>query len=206
MKLFISLFVFFGLLGKPALVQQPYAILETDDPIVEEAPEEIETKTIQEITTEIAEKYLGEYLEKQLIADIVTVAFAVLGYAGLFVTYVKYRKNKKETTEKVSETIEKELRENLIKSFVKLSDDTIKPLLEQNKELKEGYETIMKVLVLMQDSTPKGKVAIIDYLGHKTKNNEIKEQSEKIVEEIEKNETIKEEVNSKVSGEYEEIF
>lgn len=168
--------------------------------------ETTETKDVQTLVTEIAQEYLGEYFDKQLIANVVTVIFGVLGYVGFVITNLKYRKYKNETTGEVKTTIVDELNVHFNKAFELLSDEKIKPLIEQNEELKKGYETIMKVLVLMQDATASGKVALIEYLGSKTNSQEVKEASEQVTEKIEQEEANKKEITEKVSGEYKDIF
>ena len=177
---------------------------ETTQPVVTTAApveEEVDYKEAQQVVTEIATKYLGEYLDKQLIADIVALAFGVISLFALIGTYIKYKKAHKDTNDVVAQSIEKE-----IKKQIKDLDGLVKPLVEQNEELKKGYETIMKVLVLMQDASPKGKVALIDYLGSKTDNKEVKDATEQVNEEIKKQEETKKEVTEKVNGEYEIIF
>ena len=178
---------------------------ETTQPVVTTAApveeEEIDYKEAQQVVTDIATKYLGEYLDKQLIADIVALAFGVISLFALIGTYIKYKKAHKDTNDVVAQSIEKEIKDKL-----KDVNELVKPLIEQNKELKDGYETIMKVLVLMQDASPKGKVALIDYLGSKTDNKEIKDATEQVNEEIKKQEETKKEVTEKVNGEYENIF
>lgn len=177
----------------------------TTAPVVTTAPveedDEIDYKEAQQVVTEIATKYLGEYLDKQLIADIVALAFGVISLFALIGTYIKYKKAHKDTNDVVAQSIEREIKDKL-----KDVNELVKPLIEQNKELKDGYETIMKVLVLMQDASPKGKVALIDYLGSKTDNKEIKDATEQVNEEIKKQEETKKEVTEKVNGEYENIF
>lgn len=167
--------------------------------------DDYDTKDAQEVVTEIATKYLGEYLDKQMIADIVALVFGLISLGILVGTYIKYKKGNKDTNDVVAQSIERELKER-INAFVDQTITLIEPLIEQNKELKEGYETIMKVLVLMQDASPKGKIALIDYLGRKTDNKDVKEASEQVQAEIEKQEEIKKEVTDKVSGDYEKIF
>jgi len=178
-------------------------VLETTTDVYDE--KDYDTKDAQQVVTEIAEKYLGEYLDKQLIADIVALVFGAVSLCIFIGTYIKYKKAHKDTNDVVAQSIERELKEK-INAFVNQTTALIEPLIEQNKELKEGYETIMKVLVLMQDATPKGKVALIDYLGGKTSNKEVKEASEQVQAEIEKQEETKKEVTEKVNGEYENIF
>ena len=180
----------------------------TNAPATTEAPatdDEVDYKEAQEVVTEIATKYLGEYLDKQLIADIVALVFGAISLGILAGTYIKYKKGNKDTNDVVEQAIERELKEKII-DFTNQSNKLIQPLIEQNEELKKGYETIMKVLVLMQDASPKGKVALIDYLGGKTNNQEVKETAEQVQAEIEKQEETKKEVTEKVNGEYENIF
>ena len=180
----------------------------TNAPATTEAPatdDEIDYKEAQEVVTEIATKYLGEYLDKQLIADIVALVFGAISLGALLVTYVRYKRSNKDTNDVVTQSIERELK-NKLNEFFTQTNNLVQPLVDQNEELKKGYETIMKVLVLMQDASPKGKVALIDYLGGKTDNKEVKETAEQVQAEIEKQEETKKEVTEKVNGEYENIF
>lgn len=174
-------------------------VVTTATPVEED--DEIDYKEAQQVVTEIATKYLGDYLDKQLIADIVALVFGLISLGILVGTYIKYKKSHKDTNDVVAQSIEREIKKKL-----KETDELIKPLIEQNEELKKGYETIMKVLVLMQDASPKGKVALIDYLGSKTENKEVKDATEQVQAEIEKQEETKKEVTEKVNGEYENIF
>ena len=233
MKLFLSILTIFGfLLVVPATIKAEGTTTETptttEAPVTTQAPttttattttapavtnsdetpseDTYESKDIQQIVTEIAQESLGDYFDKQLIANVVTIAFGLIGFACWVITNAKYKKYKNNTTGEVKTTIIDELNLHFTKAFELLSDEKIKPILEQTEELKKGYETIMKVLVLMQDATATGKIALIDYLGNKTNNVEVKEASAQVQEKLEKEEETKKEVTEKVSGEYEEIF
>ena len=212
MKYLFSLLALFGLLF--VLPQVKVRAEEDVEPMTEEVVEEeeqeeqpivIENKNAQEIVTEVAEKYLGEYLDKQLIADIVALLFGMTGVVGVFVTNLIYRKSGKSGVNAFMDALEKNDGKHLKEFIAQLEQDKEK-LANQVNQLKVGYETIMKVLVLMQDSTPKGKIALIEYLGSKTNDDSIQEVVKEVGEEIKKQEEVKAEVNEKVNGDYEEIF
>lgn len=174
------------------------------------AEEVVEPEPEQAITEEeFGEKvkgYLEQYVGDSLAIKIVEWLVDAGVLAGMFGVWLKYRKYKHNTVEEVVGAVKTEVGTYTANAINSLSEKEIKSIIDSIKDLETATETIMKVLVLMQDTTPEGKVALLDYLGSKTKNEDIKEQAEvekeKIAEKIEKDDAVRE----KVSGEYEEIF
>lgn len=181
-------------------------------PVVQISAEEIDPEPEQqeEITEEkFAEKvkaYVEQYTGESLAIKIVGWLVDAGVLSGMFVVWLKYRKYKHNTVEEVVGAVKDEIGTYTKDTINSLSEKEIKSIIDKVADLETATETIMKVLVLMQDTTPEGKVALLDYLGSKTKNDEVKEQAavekEKIADKIERDEAIK----SKVSGDYEEIF
>jgi len=166
---------------------------------------EVENEEEKEALDEIKAK-LSEHLDKELVEDIFKYVFdGTLGLA-LVGIYIKYRKGKVKTLEDVAKLLEKLVADYIKANFEKLSEEQIKAIKEGLDKVTESNETIMKVLVLMQDSTSKGKVALLDFLGSKTNNKEVKNAAEEVTKEIEKQDEKKEEVNKAVEGEYKDIF
>lgn len=178
---------------------------EVVEPETTETQPAVEKKEVEDLIIEIANKYLGDYVDKQLIANIVTVASAVITYLILLIVNVRYGKYKKNITDSILLGIEKENGAHL-KPIVQELTNKLDKLSEENKQLKDGYDVIVKALILSQDSTATGKVALLEYLGTKTDNPVVQEAKVQVKAEIEKQEEIKQEVNEKVSGEYTDIF
>lgn len=170
-------------------------------------PQDSQEEEITEETIKAKiEGYLANFMSESMVAKIIgwLVDAGVLG--ALLGIYLKYRKYKHNSLEDVVKSTKEMIDENLQKSIDSLSKEKIDKLVKSIEALEQANETIMKVLVLMQDNTSKGKVALLEYLGSKTNNEEVKEAVKGTQEEIENALAKKEEVESKVKDEYKEIF
>lgn len=156
--------------------------------------------------TEKVKDYLSQYVGDNLAIKIVGWLVDAGVLTGMFAVWLKYRKYKHNTVEEVIGAVKDEVGKYTKDAINSLSEKEIKSIVDKVADLENATETIMKVLVLMQDTTPEGKVALLDYLGSKTNNQEIKEQAEteknKIENQIEKDD----EIRKKVADDYEEIF
>lgn len=173
---------------------------------VEETSEIDESEyTLDEFKAEIEQK-LNDYVEQDLASKIISWLIESGLLCALFVVYVKYRKHKAMTLEDVAKLAVSAVKEELKKQFGELSKEEIKKITSKVGELEQSVETVMKVLVLMQDNTPKGKAALIEFLGSKTNSQEVKNATEQVEASLKQEEQAKQEVNNKVSGEYKDIF
>lgn len=174
----------------------------------EEEPqnEQEEEEITEEAFKEKIQAYLTNFMSESMVAKIIGWLVDAGVLTALLGIYLKYRKYKHNSLEDVVKSTKEMIDENLQKSIDNLSKEKIDKLVESINTLEQANETIMKVLVLMQDNTSKGKVALLEYLGSKTKNEEVKEAVKDTQEEIENALAKKEEVESKVKDEYKEIF
>lgn len=178
-------------------------------PVVKLAAEETEVAEVTETEETFAQKvkeYVAQYAGESLAIKIVGWLVDAGVLSGMFVVWLKYRKYKHNTVEEVIGAVKSEVGEYTKNTIQGLSETQIKSIIDKVGDLEGAVETIMKVLVLMQDTTPEGKVALLDYLGSKTNNTEIKEQAADEKEKIEKQIEKEEEVRDKVADDYEEIF
>ncbi len=166
---------------------------------------EQEKKEIQDYIVEIADKYLGQYVDKQTLSLIISLAVGVLGYLGVFGVNLAYAKYKKGNIDLFMNALVKDDGKHLsvFVETLKAQNDELK---KEIKMLKDGYETMMKVFVLSQDKSAEGKVVMLEYIGKNTENKEVQEKAKEISVELEKEIETKQEVNEKVEGEYQEIF
>ena len=180
-----------------------------DEPEVEEVPEVVDEAevepTIDEFKAEV-EQWLSQYMEESMVVKIITWLVDAGVLSALFVVYLKYRKHKSMTIEDLLNQFKEKMGEWLKENFDKLSKEEIDKLTNAIDDLEKSNETIMKVLVLMQDNTAKGKAALIEYLGSKTENKEVKDAVNDVSQTLEEQEKAVAEVKGKVAGAYEEIF
>lgn len=177
--------------------------------LVEETPEVVEEEevepTLDDFKLEV-ENWLSQYMEESLVVKIITWLIDAGVLSALFVVYLKYRKYKHTTIEDLTKQFGDKIGVWLKENFDKLSEEQLDTINKNINDLEKSNETIMKVLVLMQDNTAKGKAALIEYLGSKTESQEVKNAVDEVNVALEEQEKVKAEVVDKVSGDYEEIF
>lgn len=205
MKRILSILALFGLLF--VLPQTKVKAEEIEQPETTETEEitEQDEKEIKDYVIDVADKYLGKYVDKQTLTLIINLSLTALSYIGVFVINLVYNKYKKGNTNEIIESFKKVDGEH-IKAQLKNAYEKIDTLEKLVIELKESQETMMKVFVLSQDKSVEGKVAMLDYIGKHTQNNEVQEKAQEISGELEKEVEVKQEVNEKVKDEYQEIF
>ena len=176
-------------------------------PEVVEEPEPVEEvePTLDDFKAEV-EAWLSQYMEESMVVKIITWLVDAGVLSALFVVYLKYRKHKSMTIEDLLNQYKAKMGEWLKENFDKLSKNEIDKLTNAIDNLEKSNETIMKVLVLMQDNTAKGKAALIEYLGSKTDSKEVESAVNEVSQALEEQEKAVAEVKDKVSGNYEEIF
>ena len=184
-----------------------YQINADEEVVVEDEPEIVEEQepTVDDFKAEV-EVWLSQYMEESMVVKIITWLVDAGVLSALFVVYLKYRKYKHTTIENLTKQFSDKIGIWLKENFDKLSAEQIDKITKSVDDLEKSNETIMKVLVLMQDNTAKGKAALIEYLGSKTDSKEVKDAVLEVNEALEEQEEIKTKVNEKVEGEYEEIF
>lgn len=167
--------------------------------------EPVITEEEKENVLDSVKGFLSNYMDANLVAQIVTWCGYALEGIALIAVAIKYGKFKNGVAKEVIDAVKKENGSAVKEELVKQKDDFAK-LADSLKEVKLANETIMKVLVLMQDNSTKGKSALIDFLGSKTESKEIKETVEVVNAKLEEQAKVEEEVLEQVSKDYEEIF
>lgn len=205
MKRILSILALFGLLFVLPHTQVKAEEIEQPETTETEEITEQDEKEIKDYVVEIADKYLGKYVDKQTLTLIINLSLTALSYIGVFVINLVYNKYKKGNTNTIIESFKKIDGEH-IQAQLKNAYEKIDTLEKLVIELKESHETMMKVFVLSQDKSAEGKVAMLDYLGSHTQNSEVQEKAQELSGELEKEVEVKQEVNEKVKDEYQEIF
>lgn len=179
-------------------------------PTYEELPEETEeTAEVEETPTPEIDEEAGKLLdtlkafaEKAELTNIINWFINSGAMVAIVGVLTKYRKYKSMTIEEMLEQFKGKVEDKMGESFKELSSDSLNKLCDKISDLEHANETIMKVLVLMQDNTAKGRAALIEYLGSKTSSQEVKEAANEVQEELKAQEEQKEQVKQA----FEDIF
>ena len=200
-KLTILLVCLFGfvLLAKPVIKaeEEPTSEVEVTPEVEEEPTEEI---TEDDIINSIKDK-LGTLADNTIVLEIISWLRDAGVITALLGVVVKYNKYKNKTLGEIKEDLSEKAKTLVIEKLNEYSKE-IGTLKDTVNKLNDANETLMKVLVLMQDNTASGKLAVLDYLTGKEK--EVKEVATAVKEQIEEK---KEETNKIVEQlDYTSIF
>lgn len=180
--------------------------IKADEEVVEEPVVEETEEMTEEDFKKAIEDYLAQYIERDTIQKLIGWLTDAGVLASLFFVYLKYRKYKHTTIEDIVNETKKEVGKYLTENFDKLSKEQVDKINEQLEKATESLNVMMKVLALSQDSSTKGKLALIEYLGENAQNKEVKETVKEVSDSLNEQKEIKEEVFEKVEKEYTQIF
>lgn len=203
-KRFLFILPFFVTIGLSSAIKEHTLVTHAEEPEVTEVEEEM-TEEEKSALAEIKSK-LSERLDEQKVESIIKWCFDSGILLALLGVYIKYRKAKYKTVEDIANLLKDLVKKYIKENFDELSKDQIASLVNGLDKVEKSTETIMKVLVLMQDNTKQGKIALLDFLGSKTDSKDVKDASKEVTEELEKQEAKDAEVKKEVEGDYEKIF
>ena len=185
-------------------------------PTTTETTETTETTTSEsEITTsdityeesekdviETLKEWLSQMFDSNLVGFIINWAIdagLITIIAGI---YFKYRKYKA----KSSQEIASEVKEVLKDCFKDLSKEEQKEIIEKIEKFEGDLDKLKKALVLAQDRTAEGKIALLNLINETSENKtDIKEASEKVETQIKKEVEKEKKVNEKVKDDYQPV-
>ena len=172
------------------------------------ADEVIETETetsFEDIKGEI-DAYIEDNVHNEQVKSLISLGLNGVEAVALVIIYILYRKGKSNNAENNKKDIKSILKDFTSDEFKEYGKEMIQPLHDAIDKLEKSTDTIMKVLVLMQDQTANRKIALIDFLGSKTDNEEVKKSVQLVKETVEEVKAMQEKVNDEVKGEYKELF
>lgn len=175
---------------------------------VEETPTEPTsepTEPTQEDFQAEVEKWLSNYLEKDLVTKIISWAVDAGVLGSLFAVYLKYRKYKNKTIGQLVDEVKESVTKQLEDDFKKLSAEQQTKLINGLETLKKSNELVIKALVLAQSKTTDSKLALLDLVSESNESTEVKEVVKEVREEVESNQAQKDKVNEAVKSDYNPI-
>lgn len=174
----------------------------------EETPNETTSEpaepTQEDFQAEI-EKWLSNYLEKDLVTKIISWAVDTGVLGSLFVVYLKYRKYKNKTIGQLVDEIKESVTKQMEDDFKNLSAEQQAKLINGLETLKKSNELVIKALVLAQSKTTDSKLALLDLVSESNENTEVKEVVKEVRKEVEGNQAQKDKVNEAVKSDYNPI-
>ena len=166
--------------------------------------EEEQEPTFDDFKAEV-EAWLSQYLEKDLLTQIISWAVDAGVLGGLFTVYLKYRKYKNKTIGQLVEEIKANVTKQMEDDFKNLSKEQQEKLINGIDTLKKSNELVIKALVLAQSKTTENKLALLDLVGEANTDVEVKQAVESIRQEVEANQETKEKVQEVVKDDYHPI-
>ena len=166
--------------------------------------EEEQEPTFDDFKAEV-EAWLSQYLEKDLLTQIISWAVDAGVLGGLFTVYLKYRKYKNKTIGQLVEEIKANVTKQMEDDFKNLSQEQQQKLINGIETLKKSNELVIKALVLAQSKTTENKLALLDLVGEANTDVEVKQAVESVRQEVEANQETKEKVQEVVKDDYHPI-
>lgn len=151
------------------------------------------------------EAWLSQYLEKDLLTQIISWAVDAGVLGGLFTVYLKYHKYKNKTIGQLVEEIKANVTKQMEDDFKNLSQEQQEKLINGIETLKKSNELVIKALVLAQSKTTENKLALLDLVGEANTDVEVKQAVESVRQEVEANQETKEKVQEVVKDDYHPI-
>lgn len=167
---------------------------------------ELTQEEVESTIKEKIENWASEYVSWDYVSSIINWSIDTGLLSVIAFLIVKTRKYKSLTGEQIVDLLKSQLIETLTTNFKEMSEEQLKQLVLNMDKLSSDIEVMKKALVLAQDKTAEGKIALLNLINGTTENKETKEAIEEQKEKIEKEEAKIEEVKSAVDGEYKEIF
>ena len=166
--------------------------------------QEEQEPTFDDFKAEV-EAWLSQYLEKDLLTQIISWAVDAGVLGGLFTVYLKYRKYKNKTIGQLVEEIKANVTKQMEDDFKNLSKEQQEKLINGIETLKKSNELVIKALVLAQSKTTENKLALLDLVGEANTDVEVKQAVESVRQEVEANQETKEKVQEVVKDDYHPI-
>lgn len=160
--------------------------------------------TIEDFQKEV-ENWLSNYLEKDMLTQIISWAVDAGVLGGLFAIYLKYRKYKSKTIGQLVDEIKENVTKQMQDDFKNLSEEQQAKLINGLETLKKSNELVIKALVLAQSKTTESKLALLDLVSESNENTEVKEVVKEVRKEVESNQAQKEKVQEAVKSDYNPI-
>lgn len=188
-----------------ALAFSPITLEDTTvvEPPIEEPTNTTEDEPLtEEGFTEKIREFFEQYLSADMVANIINWAIDSGLLIALFGVYLKYRKYKSLSSEEIAKKVDDRIKQELKKSFEKLSEEQLQQLIDKVNSYEDVLNTLEKALILSQDKTAEGKKALLDLISEKTNSSEVKKEASNVKEKVVEEQKTIDEIQEKVKDNY----
>ena len=175
-----------------------------EPPVQETIPGEeiVEEEMTEEQFTEKMKEFLSQYLNENIVAEIITWAYNTGLLTVLMTLYIKSRKYKGKSAQEIQELVKQDIPSLVKECFNKMSVEHLQAIYNRMGELEHGMQIMMKALVLAQDKTAEGRIALLNLITEKTNNTEVTKVAEMVKQEIIEETKAEKLIIEKISGDY----
>lgn len=172
----------------------------SEEEIITSGGGEITYEDSEEEVIETLKEWLVQFFDSNLVGFIINWAIDAGLISIIAMIYFKFRKYKAKSSQEIANEVKAQINEILGSEFQKLSAEQQKTILEKIDKFTSEIETLKKALVLAQDRTAEGKIALLNLINETTKEVEviktIKEVEKKVEHEVEKEHEVKDKVKN----------
>lgn len=154
---------------------------------------------------ETLKEWLLQFFDSNLVGFVINWAIdagLITIIAGI---YFKYRKYKAKSSQEIASEVKEQINEILNASFKDLSKEQQEKIVNVITKLNSEIETLKKALVLAQDKTAEGKIALLNLINETTKEVEVIKEVEKVKEKVIEENNKEKEINEKVKEKYKPV-
>ena len=162
----------------------------------------VEEEMTEEQFTEKIKEFLGQYLNENVVVEIISWAMNTGLIGVLFTLYIKSRKYKGKSAQEIQELVKQDIPSLVKECFNKMSVEHLQAIYNRMGELEHGMQIMMKALVLAQDKTAEGRIALLNLITEKTNNTEVTKVAEMVKQEIIEETKAEKLIIEKISGDY----
>lgn len=175
------------------------------DITINDSGEDITYDESEQEVIDTLKEWLLQFFDSNLVGFVINWAIdagLITIIAGI---YFKYRKYKAKSSQEIASEVKQQISEILNASFKDLSSEQQEKIINVISKLNSEIETLKKALVLAQDKTAEGKIALLNLINETTKEVEVIKEVEKVKEKVIEENNKEKQVNEKVKEKYKPV-
>ena len=192
-------------------------VMENEEPPVEQPVEDNTSTEVTEDTSSVEEtideekmtekikSFLGEHFNQQVVMSIVqwVVDSGLIGI--ICAVYAKYRKYKALSSKEIADAVIKECKDQIANALQEMSKEELESLKSKLDKVEASNEILQKALILAQDKTVEGRIALVNLISQKSESEEVQQVAEEVKETIVEEQAVVDKVQEQVKEDYNPI-
>ena len=180
-------------------------VMENEEPPVEQPVEDNTSTEVTEDTSSVEETIEGEHFNQQVVMSIVqwVVDSGLIGI--ICAVYAKYRKYKALSSKEIADAVIKECKDQIANALQEMSKEELESLKSKLDKVEASNEILQKALILAQDKTVEGRIALVNLISQKSESEEVQQVAEEVKETIVEEQAVVDKVQEQVKEDYNPI-